>query len=379
MLDNDEFVTVLTDTFVSKGESITIDTSVSGLIYRVEVFYDSDLIDAIEVSYNHLRSKSDSDTLFVALYKQAHNEMLEVHHTKNNTCLAPQLKDSEIPQVSDVNISIDEKHINGGIGHHATLSWSRSLYLRIKRGVNRSHINHPILLPTAIIVLVCITLLFSAKVFLCSNYIIETFMDNAQQRVSYLERTEFLCHKLEKQCKVLAKGNKEQTYSVSIKQCKYWCKVDIISENACAVMLPYFPETKSLTNIKEEENITTQVVLSQPKPKSPYRIDPKGKIELFPSSAIELYIANQTKEIMRIATIDLSLDQNSHEEIVQFRKGMSTLSIKAGEEKAFKIFLESTYYTLFEKGKYTGYIDFEISYEKGRKIHIRKAFFFEVK
>lgn len=378
MPNTDGFVTTCTDTFLAKGQSVTIDTSIHGLTYRVEVFYDANLVDAIEVSCDHLRLEPDSDIQFTALYEQAHQEMLNAHDIKDYANAVPHEKSLASPEVPEVGMPTDEMYTEDSIPYQSMPAWLRPLYLKIESGINKSRFNHSIVLLSSV-VLIGVGILFLAKAFLCSNYILETFMKDTQQKVSYLERTEFLCHKLEKQCKVLAKGNRDQTYTVTVKQCRDWCEVEILSEETCAVTLPYFPAEKLLIPVKKEENTSKQTPPVKPKPKNPYRVYPEGKIELFSSSAIELYVANQTKETMHIATIDLVLNQNNNEEIVQFRKGKSTLTIKSGEEKAFKIFLEPTYYQLFEKGKYDGFIDFELLYEKSQKVHIHKEFFFEVK
>ena len=358
----DGFTIVLQD----MCDKYSIITSIENLTYRVEVFVDGALEDAVEIVCDALKMDAEEETLFQAAYTKAHQEYKEKFCQKVSPIEVEDEEDSPSEQKYDFEDAMTKETyvqlLRKKVGE---------TYQKVKTNIRARGYNHRVVLVS---VLFTVVLLFVGlgRVLMCNENVI-TFFVKQVDKVSYYEQTESFCHKLETGCLQLSKMDLEQDTLLSPDECRTWCEDEVIPAEKCALFLPYFPEKEVeeplVVEVKEEHKIVF---------KDKYTFLPKEKIVLYPKKYLELFVENHTKDVLKVALKKIVLNENEHEEIVQFRLGVTTLSIASGKKKRFKIFLEQTYYEQFDKGEYTGAFIFSVSLPKGKEEKVEKIFSFRV-
>jgi hypothetical protein len=358
----DGFTIVLED----ECDRYRIITSIKNFTYRVEIFMDDALEDAVEVVCD-----AEGETLFKVKYTKAHQGYKEKFCQKVNHL------DSEDEDISFSESTYDFEEENNKHEYlHVIGKKVEETYQKVKANIRARGYNHRVVLVT---VLFTVVLLFVGlgRVLMCNENII-TFFVKQVDRISYYEQTESFCHKLEKGCLKLSKMNLEQDTLLSPDECRTWCEDKVIPEKKCALFLPYFPKKEEeiplVVKVKEEpKKVASKVMI-----KERYTFTPKEKIVLYPKKYLELFITNNTEDVLKVVLKKIVLNENEYEEIVQFRLGVTTLSVEAGSKKRFEIFLEQTYYEQFEKGEYTGKLLFSVFLHKSRVENVEKIFSFRV-
>ena len=358
-LHDDDFKVLLQDV-CGKHEIIT---SIHGLCYRVEVFVDSVLEDAVEIGCDDLERSHQKEKLFKETYTQAHQSY------KDTFC-----KQADQGETKEVPVQKEEKK-------------KRVTPAQQELSPNPKQ---PIVLVASLLG-IFILFVFLGSFLICNQTVIEFFVKKAD-RIAYYKQTEPFCHTLEDACMQHTKINGEEALFVSPKACKAWCREKIIHEDQCALFLPYFPKEKEsapvaeiLEKSKEEpkssllkEDVAKEEEPKQEEPKEAYLFLPEGDIVLKPQNYFELFVENHTKSRLNVVLKALILNENSHEEIVQFRAGVTALSMGANSKKRFMLFLEQSYYDQFDKGNYSGTLVFLLHFNEGEAQEIKKKFSFKV-
>jgi len=364
--EDDEFLIILED----QCQGYHIVTSISGLVYRVEVYRNSELEDAVETECNELRMSAESEILFSAQYTKAHDKCVKRFCKKN---LKEEGRELEKDNVFDKE-RIKEIESNKEDEDNA-LSVFKNKIKHIVSNLKGSQRSTQIIIS----IISIIFLMFIGRFLICNETVVGFFFD----KIDFYKKTEYFCHKLEKECTILSKTNLEQNTVILPKDCRDWCKNKIITKDRCALFLPYFPEEKT-------HDIIASSIQNEPKPlqkdnvqkaevKSSYVFTPTGTVVLSPNSDVTLKIANNTLKTVDIELTHIELNENEYEEIVQFRSGLIKLSVEQKEIKQFKVFLEPTYYDQFEKGEYHGKFIFLLRLNDDNKKEIVKDFVFKVK
>lgn len=370
---HDNFELILHDECSIDGQNYSISTSTNGLAYRVEVLENGELVDAIEVECDELRFEPQSEQHFIALYTQAHDE------TKDKYCTAKKTEALKSSFVEEAKI--EENPLKEDEAYEVKTSFERLLeriytgYEQIKHKIRQRGYNHRIVLPIALVGMLFF-FVFMGRVLLCSDFVEQTFLTQESEKIDYFKQTESFCHKLEKGCVILSKSNMEEANIFTPEACRQWCDEAFIEEQVCALFLPYFPKKEESTSDFEEVPIALPPKKVQPK--EAYVFYPKETIELFSSGTVEVFVRNHATKNLQVELVKMTLHENEYEEIVQFRKGMTSFYVNKDEEKAFKIFLEPTYYYQFDRGKYTGELTFKVKSEEGKIDEVKKDFFFRV-
>ena len=338
-------------------------TSTDGLTYRVEVYKDGDLEDAVEISCEELKSYPESDVLFQTRYKQAHEEFVDKFCT--DSFITPNEEEGR-----------GEKNESNGLDEEKNIPESRTkldmLIKHLKEYMEQGHTyRKKVFFLGSIIVLVVFIVL--GRTLLCSEVLINLFSNP----INFYEKTEYFCHKLEKECVLLSKTNLDQDTKFKPKDCFDWCEEKIIDKERCSLFLPYFPkeniEESNINYIKPETNEAE--VAPETIAKSEYTFSPEGTSTLILHKYLKLGVTNNSKKVFKIELESLHLKESEHEEIVQFRSGITAFSIEEGKTKHFEIFLEPTYYEQFERGEYHGVLRFKMLFDKNRTEEIEKDFF----
>jgi len=366
-VSQDGFTIVLEDVC----DRYRIITSIENLTYRVEVFIDDALEDAVEIVCDALKMDAARETLFKAEYTKVHQRYKEKFCQKVKHMEAEDEEDTPLEPKYDFEEE-NNKH------EYMHVIWKRvgERYQKLKANIRARGYNHRVVLVS---VLFMVVLLFVGlgRVLMCNENVI-TFFVKQGDKVSYYEETESFCHKLETGCLQLSKMDLEQDTLLSPDECRTWCEDKVIPADKCALFLPYFPEKEVeeplVVDVKEEPTqVAPKVVI-----KDKYTFLPKEEIVLYPKTYLELFVANHSEDVLKVALKKIVLNENEHEEIVQFRLGVTTLSVEAGSKKRFKIFLEQTYYEQFEKGNYIGRLIFSVLLPKGKEEKVEKIFSFRV-
>jgi len=368
---DDGFETVLEE----HCSSHVILTSVKALTYRVEVFEKQELIDAIEFS-----AKENDEAAFVKHYTKAHEMFKQkfCHPHKNKTAaIAKPIKEYKVAQSHSSKQFIPQMTTPSDKRPQSALpsSATAKIWKYVKEHLVFLQENQNAKL-TMVLLVVVLTVVFLGRVLMCQENILDYFLDK-EEKVAYYKQTESLCHKLEKGCLNLAEGGLVDKSLFTAKRCKVYCKEGDISWDVCRGFLPHFKVKHSVVP-KEEVNIVP--VENKPKVlKEKLVFMQTEPFELLLDSGFELTIQNPTMHACKITVKDLIVNESEHDEIVQFRAGVSHLDLIPKEIKKFKLFLEESYYRQFRKGKYTGSIVFSVLFENGKKETVKKSFFFEVK
>lgn len=369
-LSQDDFTIVLKDVC----EKHTIITSIKSLTYRVEIFKDGALEDAVEVVCDALKMDTEGENLFKEGYTKVHQKY------KDKFCQ----KVKNIRTEDEVSSLVEPKYHFGEENkkyEYIHAAWKRvgETYQKLKAYIRARGYNHRIVLVAALLTIVFLFIVVG-RVLICNEKVIAFFVKEID-KVSYYEQTESFCHKLETGCLKLSKMNLEQDTLLSPKDCRTWCQEKIISVDKCALFLPYFPqeEEKTLHNILKKDAISKMhnSVKREEVLKDAYIFTPEKEMVLYPQKYLELVISNNTESLLKVKLKNIVLNENEHEEIVQFRLGVTALSIAPGDKKRFKVFLEQTYYEQFEKGEYTGKLSFSVFLPK-REEEVEKIFSFRV-
>lgn len=106
---------------------------------------------------------------------------------------------------------------------------------------------------------------------------------------------------------------------------------------------------------------------------------PKNKIRLYLHKPLELIFKNNSNKNIEISLVDKILNDNPHDEIVQFKNGIISGIVSANGEQVFEIYIEPTYYKQFSVGLYSGILTFKITYDNNNSIEISKPYSFQVK
>jgi len=362
--EHDDFLVILED----QCYDYHIVTSINGLVYRVEVYRNSELEDAMEIECNELRMSPESEILFSSQYTKAHHEYVKRFCKKDLEEEKKVLKENNLSDNESVKETINKRDDNNILESQNKLKYMWN----ILKGSNR-------ILQITISIVVITFFIFIGRIVLCNETFIGFFFDKR----SFYEKTESFCHKLEKECITLSQTNLEQNTIISPKDCRDWCKNKIITKNRCALFLPYFPEDiRHEDKVKPVETESKLVKRDTPKKterKSLYTFTPEGILVLHLNSDLKLNITNKALKTFVIKLKRVELNESEYEEIVQFRSGLTTFRLEAGEKKQFKIFLEPTYYEQFKKGEYHGKFIFALQFDEDNKKELIKDFMFRVK
>lgn len=371
---HDDFEVMLHDECVVDGQTYVVTTSTNGLIYRVEILEDHELVDAIEVECDDLRFEPQSEQLFISLYTQAHSETREKYCTVAKE--PEEVKSTFVEKPTEIEQQVQEDEMfEAKTSFESMLERVHAFYGQVKKKIQDRGYNHRVVLPMALLGMLFFFLLMG-RVLICSDFVEQNFLTQGSEKVAYFKQTESFCHKLEKGCKALSQSNREQAHMFTPEECRQWCEDATIDAQACSMFLPYFPKEEAIVTHYEEAPV--EPIPSETEPKEAYLFYPQGTVELLSSGTVELSIHNQTVEVLSVELVDMSLHENEHEEIVQFRKGLTSFYVNKGEEKAFKLFLEPTYYEAFDRGKYTGELTFKVKSKEGKIDEVKKDFFFRV-
>lgn len=338
-------------------------TSINGLIYRVEVYQNDDLEDAIEISCDELKTYPESDILFMTQYKQAHKNFVNRFCNQSvPTCIEEESVNEE-EVISD--LCEDDSMIE-------TMSWQELFLRNIKAYIQKARqYRNKLFFAGGILFLLIFVLL--GRSFLCNETLVHFFFTS----FSFYEKTEFFCHKLEKKCIILSKTNLDQDTEILPKDCRNWCDKKIINADSCALFLPYFPKKNERTVYKELKKINIEEPKTK-KAKSPYSIFPKGTIVLQLHKNIKLNVSNRGIDSFKVELESLHIKESENEEIIQFKSGVTELYLEEGETKYFEIFIEPTYYEQFKKGEYHGTILLKMLWGDKHKVEVAKDFVFRV-
>ena len=373
-LHDDDFKVLLQDV-CGKHEIIT---SIHGLCYRVEVFVDGVLEDAVEIGCDDLERSPQKEKLFKETYTQAHQSY------KDTFC-------KQADHVEAKEVPAEEKEKKKKVTPAQQELSPDPKPPAIKQGTKQ-----PIVLVASLFG-IFILFVFLGSFLICNQTVIEFFVKK-EDRIAYYKQTEPFCHTLEDACMQHTKINGKKELFVSPKACKAWCEEKLIHEDQCALFLPYFPKEKGsapvaevLEKSKEEpkpslllkeekakEDVAKEEEPKQEEAKEAYLFLPEGDIVLKPQNYFELFVENHTKSRLNVVLKALTLNESSHEEIVQFRAGVTTLSMGANSKKRFMLFLEQSYYDQFDKGNYSGTLVFLLHFNEGEAQEIKKKFSFKV-
>jgi len=376
-LYEDDFTVMLNDTC---GEH-TIVTSIHNFIYRIEIFAKGALEDAVEKECHILNGEGDKEKLFTEVYTGEHQKFKDKYC--KSSALHREVKE-EVPKDNPVLYDADQIDMLAENKIQNNLDMIRNrvgeIYQNVKRVLGKKGYDHRIVL-AGILLGMLVLFIFIGRILMCNEKLIEFFLDSTD-KLSYYEETEPFCHKLENGCMKLTQMNLEQETLISPRECRTWCQEKFIPEEKCALFLPYFSKEEEQSIAEEFEKPLEESKVNFPVKrevsKEKYHFFPEGEIILKAQKYFELFVENHTKSRLRVVLKDLLLNENEHEEIVQFRAGVTTLSIEPGSKKRFKIYLEQTYYDQFEKGRYTGKLIFLLFSPEGKEQQIEKTFSFRV-
>ena len=327
------FVIVRTETCTTKEVIYVIHTSINGFIYKIKVFKNEILIDEIEVNCVKEYTQEINNQDFINMYQHAHIEM------RNKYCEVKKKK------IDKGNISFQKR--------------DNQLFrvLLDSHGLKKYSI--------LLIVVGIILFLFITKVLLYSDLYIDTFFPKEKDKIAYLEQVERKTNLLGEECILLSKERLTQQGVSTIKSCRKWCSDGIISQESCDLFSAYL--------------FTKNEVKNNKKPIISYNVFPKeNTLELNISKISTLKVENSSDYPINIVLKDIFLNDSEYEEIVQFRKAVTSFFLEADEEKSFYIFLEPSYYKQFSKGTYSGTLLFDVLYKNKLTGHIKKQFHFMV-
>lgn len=304
------YITVLTDTCEIEKSTYIIHTSIWQSTYRIKVFKDSILIDSVESTI-----EAPTQALFHTAYQEAHKKM------RVKYCL------------SSVKIQHDSKNKSlKDLPKHQTIS---SNILKI------------------LLVTIAIGLLFIFWYFTVFRYSsVYIHMFHAEDQKAYMEKIEMHTHSLEKACLALSKKSKIEDALFSTDQCMLWCKKKQIAEESCLLITAYIKQNypEKIKGIKENNHTKSLN----------YTIIPEGSLRLEIKKYTTLQINNLKDSPLKVYVSNLKLYKHKHEEIVQFKDGMSQYILDKNELGKFSIFLESSYYNQFKAGSYEGEIELTV-------------------
>lgn len=337
------FVTVLTDTCEVENIHYVIHTSIHILTYKVEVFQDAIRIDATEITCNVLKHTQHNEQLFIEEYQDAHRKMRDKFCTKIE-------KNIHIPK-PDNSIKNDSETKN----------------------ITNYNIPFKKIIIVSILLIGTLWAIYT-YVFIYSDIYLNTF-DTNEEKILYLEEIESHSNILEESCIKLSKKQlRKYEDIITVKNCKSWCQKNIIDTSKCGLLLAYFKVNYTdinLSTVSYQKHIEKKVL--------DYKVLPQSNlIALHKTQHFDLMIHNRSEHAILVKLKDLILDHHENEEIVQFQQSITELLLKSDDKKTFSIFLEPSYYTQFDSGKYTGKLRFEVSYKQTKETFIQ-AFFFMVK
>ena len=319
------FVIVLTDTCTIDNAIYVINTSISGFIYKVEVYKDEVLVNAVKIDCITEYNQKINPDFFLNQYQQAHKKMRQqyCHIAKADT--------------SNTEFSFEKKDTH-----------------MLKKSV------------ASIIILGVLTYVFITQILIYTDVYINMFFSQKADKLAYLEKVEEKTHKLEKACMLLAKKEKS---IATVHECQIWCDKRIIAKEQCDLFLAYFYVKPHNVQMDEDKNTTNKL----------YRLSPEQDIiELQVSKIFKLNVYNESNHPISVVLKDIILDNSNNEEIVQFKEAKTSFMLAQKEEKSFYIYLEPSYYKQFPSTKYSGYLLFDVSYKNKIVASIKKAFYFVV-
>lgn len=332
------FVTVLTDTCRVDQVTYVINTSINAFNYRIEVYENTVLIDAIE---SEDIDKNEKD--FRKKYQLNHQ----------------QIRDKYCVEVDKKIISIKSKKNHKKEIDKISLLW----YI----GKNK-------LIFLSILVSLVFLAIAYKKLFVYTDIYIDTFYTHKKDKIIYLETIESDTQFLKKNCLALAKRDILEDEIFTISNCRMWCKKHIIDNDECKISFAYF--TSNHVNIPNE---IMQKEIDIKKIAIEYIVLPTENIlELNVTKEFELRVRNRSNHAITVALKNLILDNSNYEEIVQFKHAKTSFLLETNKEKKFHIFLEPSYYKQFKAGSYTGRLEFDVSY-KDHNSFFMKQFSFKVK
>ena len=319
------FVIVLTDTCTTDNTRYVVNTSISGFIYKVEVYKDEVLVNAVKINCVTEYSQEINPDFFLDKYQQAHKKMRQqyCHVAKAD--------------ISNIEPSFEKKDTH-----------------TLKKSV------------ASIVILGVLTYLFITQIFIYTDIYINIFFSQKVDQLAYLEKVEEKTHKLEKACMLLAKKEKS---IAKIHECQTWCDKRIIAKEQCDLFLAYFYVKPHKVQMDEDKNTTDKL----------YSLSPEQDIiELQASKIFKLKVHNESNHHISVVLKDIILENSNNEEIVQFKEAKTSFMLAQKEEKSFYIYLEPSYYKQFPPTKYSGYLLFDVSYKNNIVASIKKAFYFVV-
>ena len=347
-ITDDGFKIVLEDHCLNEGKSIDIITSISGLVYRVEIKEDQVLIDAMEIP-------CDSLDKFQSLYTAKHNEML-LHYSLELKRDHPEVFASKAQEV------LSQESPYTVFTPAKTTEPKRKSFFSFE-------FNAKIILALMTLLLVfIITIMF----FLCQPSVYNQFLSTKEEKIWYLSKIEPYCHHLEEGCRRLASKEDKPNDIYTRKNCQSWCQNEIIEEESCQYFLNLSKKhsNSSARNLKNVPLVSKQNTTR-------YTFSPK-KIVFQKFNTFSLEVRNHEDKALYIELRKINLEGSNYEEIVQLRNRVFSFSLAPNERKKFQFFLEPTYYKQFDSGSYMGDLNFLLSYDGEEDISIEKAFSFEV-
>lgn len=324
------FVTILTDTCELNHHIYIINTSVYKFTYRTEVFKNGNLIDKKEETSN-----DTDDTSFQIKYKQAHKDLRSKYctlHTKTN---------------NNINKTFARK---------------------LKK--EKNYIQKNILKKLLIAIVSIVTLFFLFRTFVIySDLYINTFYTTPKDKIIYLEKIEPKTHQILKKCLNVLKKEKLNDNIYTLEQCNLWCISGTIPKDSCRLLNAYkLSNYKNAITLKENTTVDSNFTLH-------YVIFPQDDLVFKHDKNSTIQINNLSPYSIDVSVKKILLNHSDYEEIIQFRRAISTLHLNENESKQLILFLESTYYEQFKKGLYEGHIEFSIRYQDKQSSFIKKFSF----
>ncbi len=339
-------------------EKCTILSTTNDLVYRVEVYCEKQLADAIEISMDNFNAGFTNKISFDKQCKQIHQKLMDKYCKK-------------IPEniLEEKDIIVDQQEQDVLSKKRDILGRYTEYFYKIKKLLIRKNIF------IALFILFVVSLLLFFRPIACSDSLIDIFAGH-KNIIDYYEDTEYMCHKLEQRCRVLANTNLDQVSGEDIEQCRLWCKSGIIKNNRCVMFLSLFPREEDSVNMNKIQKMPTT---DTRKIKTTlYEFIPDKKLELKLGKHQAIKVVNRSDNDIKVKLKRLELDKSRYDEIVQFEDGNIEMIVKPHAYNSFSIYLEPTYYEQFPKKEYSGRIIFSLYLKNGKSERKVIQFFFKV-
>jgi hypothetical protein len=437
------FSSVLKDEGESKNKDakMIVETSVSGLAYRIEVFRNGDIFDAFEVDCRELQSRSDGNDVFKQRYTAAHDRTKGQHiseeffrkiasdegdyidgdeHCKIETFVSENTIKTVI-YLDGIEFETKEEKIVDNIKSKQNILDKKTKNVHVSfvekyLDKDKFPVNtflNPLLekLPLYdknpmhafwIFLALTVVLLIVMKVAFCTmsnntplGKLVKPGLKNAFG--------ESLCKTVEKKCMNAKEAGWPKEMGIKPNVCRKACKNSILSQEVCKE----FTVNKEAMSIKCKaasqsgwkdkkvekecksycsEGLIEPNICYAKDILTPFSISPSSKIELDHGKNRNIYIRNNKNSMMRVRLAPAGIkikDESGSEvtnvEIIAFLNGKTRMSVDPKEEGEFEILLEPTYIGQFKTGKYNGELTFVIEFDDSKEIlHPKVKFSFVI-